>query len=258
MGRMLDSKFNVSLSAPMGLTLVFHWTWLLCWAFVSTYGLTWAFIYPCVFGIVILHELGHCYAARQYNLPIQNILIFPFGACAQIDLGMPTPKKEFVVTVAGPLVNVALILPLLLTSTLLQGVNVFGKVSYVVAYVNCGMLIFNLLPAFPMDGGRLLRAGLLAWLKCEYKATLIAARVSQFIAAAGAVLAAWMGMYVTVILAFFVCMTAEAELNRIMAALGMVVERGPATSFKVTVKLTPWKPTEKKSRLDSTLFRRGV
>jgi Zn-dependent protease len=118
-----------------------------------------------LFGSVVLHELGHALAARAFGIETAHITLYPFGGIAAIK-GMPdAPLTELTVAIAGPLVNFvlfAMFLPLWL---------VFGgSVLATMAGINLIMGVFNLVPAFPMDGGRVLRAVLsvgLGWWKAS-------------------------------------------------------------------------------------------
>lgn len=151
-----------------------------------------------LFAIVVLHELGHALAARQVGIGTRQILLLPIGGVAQIE-GMPEdPLEEIWVAVAGPLVNV--ILAVLASLALLAG-TYLARLGYVVPgvevlqfllYANLALLLFNLLPAFPMDGGRVLRA-LLALFVPLPLATTVAATLGRIMA----VLFAIAGFYYT-------------------------------------------------------------
>jgi len=105
-----------------------------------------------VFGSVLLHELGHALTARRFGIGTRDITLYPFGGIAAITAEPRQPRVELAVAVAGPLVNVALAgLGLWAWKLGLPGAGIF-------ATINAGMALFNLLPAYPMDGGRVLRA----------------------------------------------------------------------------------------------------
>lgn len=105
-----------------------------------------------VFGSVLLHELGHAMAGRAFGIPTRDITLYPFGGVASMQVQANRPKVELLVALAGPAVN--LVLAALGLVALQLGVAEAGL--FVV--INLVMGIFNLLPAYPMDGGRVLRA----------------------------------------------------------------------------------------------------
>ncbi|MCP9438687.1 MAG: site-2 protease family protein [Nitrospira sp.] len=118
---------------------------------------------------VLLHELGHCYVARRCHIPIERITLFVFGGVAQMRKEAPSPSAEALIAVAGPLVSfglggVCLGVALLLELTQ-QGFSFHGMIvlCILLGTVNLQLGLFNLLPGFPLDGGRILRAGLWAW-----------------------------------------------------------------------------------------------
>ena len=135
-----------------------------------------------LFFSVLLHELGHSYVALHYRIPIEQITLFIFGGVAHMRREAPSPKAEFLIAVAGPVVSFAIggtcLLFVILAESLqqqgLQGVIMLGAL---LGMVNVQLGLFNLIPGFPLDGGRVLRAGLWAWGKDFYRATKQAAVV---------------------------------------------------------------------------------
>jgi len=129
-----------------------------------------------LFGSVLLHELGHAVAARRYGVQMKGITLFIFGGVAEMTDEPPSPKAEFVVAIGGPLVSVALcVIFLALSLVMPTGVRPIDGETYVMqvnhaptaatyavvnylATINLALLIFNMVPAFPLDGGRVLRA----------------------------------------------------------------------------------------------------
>jgi Zn-dependent protease len=108
-----------------------------------------------VAGTVVLHELGHAYAAMRYGIKTAHITLYPFGGIAAIEQMPEEPAEELVIALAGPAVNFALFAAFGLGWSI-SGIELVG----LMAMMNLGMGLFNLLPAFPMDGGRVLRAAL--------------------------------------------------------------------------------------------------
>ncbi len=140
-----------------------------------------------VFFCVLLHEFGHAFAARRYGIRTPDITLFPFGGVARIERMPENPRQEIVVALGGPAVNVVIAAVLWLALTALGHA---GKLTpsdlgdswlAQVMLVNVMLLVFNLIPAFPMDGGRVLRA-LLALKLGHARATQIAAQIGQMVA----------------------------------------------------------------------------
>jgi Zn-dependent protease/predicted transcriptional regulator len=134
-----------------------------------------------LFCSVLLHELGHSYVAQRYRIPIGQITLFLFGGVAQMRAEPPTPKAEFLIAIAGPVVSFALgavclgaavAAEWLLKASGGQGFVVLGGL---LGIVNVQLGLFNLIPGFPLDGGRALRAGLWAWGRDFHQATSRAA-----------------------------------------------------------------------------------
>lgn len=132
---------------------------------------------------VLLHELGHSYVALRYRIPIERITLFIFGGVAHMRKEAPTPRAEFLIAVAGPLVSFVLgaaCFGLTALAELIQpprDVDGLIMLGALLGMVNLQLGLFNLIPGFPLDGGRVLRAGLWAWGKDFYRATKQAAVV---------------------------------------------------------------------------------
>jgi len=135
-----------------------------------------------LFASVVLHEFGHAIMARQVGLSIRGITLFFFGGLAEMDSEPPSPVAEFLVAVAGPAVSFLLAIGCFLTYGVLWGVAVSPAALGVVEYlglINLALLIFNLVPAFPLDGGRVLRSVLWYWKRDLRWATSIASRIGR-------------------------------------------------------------------------------
>jgi Zn-dependent protease/CBS domain-containing protein len=135
-----------------------------------------------LFVCIILHELGHAIVARHYNLPISQITLFIFGGVAEIKKEPTSPKVEFLMAIAGPIVSFILaIIAYFLTKVGTQlewPVPIIGVTAYL-ALINTVLAIFNLIPAFPLDGGRVFRAILWWWKNNLAWATRISAMVGS-------------------------------------------------------------------------------
>ena len=130
---------------------------------------------------VLLHELGHSYVALSYRIPIEQITLFLFGGVAHMRQEAPSPKAEFLIAIAGPIVSfvisggclaIVALADAVQQEQALRGVVMLGLL---LGFGNLQLGVFNLIPGFPLDGGRILRAGLWAWGKDYYRATKQAA-----------------------------------------------------------------------------------
>ena len=139
-----------------------------------------------MFASIVYHELAHALVARYYDIKIAGITLFIFGGVAELEDEPPTAKSEFLVAVAGPISSVLLAAVLYgLAVALPDGVpnEVFALLGYL-ALINMVLAIFNLVPAFPLDGGRMLRAGLWWWQGNLRSATRIAAMLGAVLGVA--------------------------------------------------------------------------
>lgn len=192
-------KGSIYFGRILGIKLFIHWTFLILigWIFMMHLGMGHssgqalagiAFILA-LFVCVTLHELGHALAARRYNFPTRHITLLPIGGVAQMEALPEKPAQELWVALAGPLVNliIALLLyiylsasgnaPAISTMQHMESHNFLSNLFF----ANVVLAIFNLIPAFPMDGGRVLRA-ILSFKLDRKKATKIAASIGQFLA----------------------------------------------------------------------------
>ena len=188
-----------------------------------------------VFGSVVLHELGHALTAAHFGVKTRGIMLWPLGGVAQLEQIPDEPREELLIAAAGPAVTIviALILYVVLrvTGVSLDYHNAFvghGTFLERLFWINVVLAAFNLLPAFPMDGGRILRA-LIAMRIDHTRATTIAAGIGQAFAIAFGIY----GLFVSgniwlVFIAFFVWIAAasEARASRFKSALdGIPVSR---------------------------------
>jgi stage IV sporulation protein FB len=168
-----------------------------------------------VFLCVLLHEFGHAFAARRYGIRTPDITLFPFGGVARLERMPEKPSEEIFVAIAGPLVNVAIAIGLWLAIGGFRWpdagyiIKLSGSIPGALMLVNVILVAFNLLPAFPMDGGRVLRA-LLAMRMDHARATQVAARIGQALA----VCLGFVGLFgnpMFILVAFFVFAAAASE-----------------------------------------------
>ena len=171
-----------------------------------------------LFAIVVLHELGHALAARRYGIGTKDITLLPIGGVARLDRMPEEPRQELAIAIAGPAVNVVLAIVFMIIARVVGGSSgwsfgLFGADSFadLLVRVNVILVLFNMIPAFPMDGGRVLRA-LLAMRLGYYRATAIAARLGQaFAILFGLAGMFWLDQPLLAVIAIFIWMVAAAE-----------------------------------------------
>ena len=178
-----------------------------------------------LFTCVVLHELGHSLVAQKFGLTVREIVLLPIGGIARLEKNPEKPLHELLIAAAGPLVNVALAILLFFIGgiavnfgalegrTLLEAPSGPPSLAVLWAWLftaNVALAVFNMIPAFPMDGGRVLRAALALKLGFS-RATRIATSVGQAIAFAFGLFGVLTGNFILVLVAFFVFMGAGQE-----------------------------------------------
>jgi Zn-dependent protease/CBS domain-containing protein len=224
-------KGTLKIGKIAGIGLFIHWTFLILIAFIiyvnykAGHNLTqilWSiFFILTIFVTVLLHELGHALAAKRYKLQTTDITLLPIGGLARLEKLPEKPSEELVVALAGPLVNIAIAF---ITSLFIQipansadlisqlSVGINSSTFFLNFFiVNVWLALFNLIPAFPMDGGRVLRAILSYRLK-RHIATKIAARIGQVLALGFIFIGIFYNPFL-VIIGIFVIMAAQIETN---------------------------------------------
>lgn len=173
-----------------------------------------------LFACVLAHEFGHIIAARRYGIRTPEVTLWPIGGVASLERIPDKPSEELVVALAGPAVNVviAAVLFLILGARMDSGAlanieNPEPGLLVRIAAANVVLVVFNMIPAFPMDGGRVLRA-LLAMRRPYVEATAIAARIGQ----GAAFVFALIGLFVNpilIVIALFIYLSATAEAQHV-------------------------------------------
>jgi Zn-dependent protease len=203
-------SWSWKLGRVAGIPIYVHWTFVILIVWLGGFVLA-------LFSCVVLHELGHALAARRFGVPTTDITLLPIGGVARLQRIPDRPGQELVVALAGPAVNVAIVAVLAgvfgvrLPSTAADSGQILNAGFWSkILLVNVFLAGFNMLPAFPMDGGRVLRA-LLA-MKLPYaRATRLAASIGQLMAIAFGLFGLSNGAPMLLFIALFVWIGAEAE-----------------------------------------------
>src|SRR5215207_2534838 len=219
----IDIKLHPSF-VLIGLWVIYQWGFRQDSGLTGTlYGLA---LVLSIFVLVLLHELGHSMMAHEYGLRVRDITLVPFGGIARIEQMPSRPRAEAMISLAGPLVNLAiglLLLPVLLMVGLAGGsdsIHDFARFGigdasltgflFYLLLANLTLAIFNLLPAFPLDGGRILRAGVTPFMGRQ-GATTVAVGIGLMLGLLIGVLGLLSGEYLIVLVMGFVVLAAIAE-----------------------------------------------
>jgi Zn-dependent protease/CBS domain-containing protein len=243
-------KWSLKLGKLLGIDVYLHFTFLLLLAFLGFYywrathnvdaALRGVAFIVALFGCVVLHELGHAFMARRYGIQTRDITLLPIGGIARLEKMPEKPMQEFWVALAGPAVNgvIAVVLLVGLAATggfaPVEELGVTGGSFWQrLIVLNLILVAFNLLPAFPMDGGRVLRA-LLAMRLGRRRATAIAANVGQGMAILFGIVGFFYNPFL-IFIAIFVYLGAQAEAGMVemqSALAGLRVRDAMMTRFR--------------------------
>lgn len=192
------ARHNIPLGRILGIPIGLDYSWflifgLLTWMLAGSYypaefknwppllywfmGATTAIM---LFASVLLHELGHSVVALRFKVPVRSITIFIFGGVAELGGEPPSAKAEFLIAIAGPIVSLSLGALCSVAQPVVAGIQpLWGLLKYL-AYINFALALFNLIPGFPLDGGRVFRAFVWSITKNMRQATMVAANVGRF------------------------------------------------------------------------------
>jgi len=255
-------KANLNLGSVSGIKIIVHWTFffLILWVVFDELkrgGTTESILFNvafvlAIFFCVVLHELGHALTAKRFGINTEKITLLPIGGMASLDKIPESPKQELLVVIAGPLVNVFIAVLLYLIAPIQELVNInftenietfsdFTLQNFLLYLfiVNVGLVIFNIIPAFPMDGGRILRA-LLAMKIDRVKATQIASSIGQFMALVFLLVGLLFNPFL-VFIALFIFLGAYGE-NQMVLHLSML--KGHTVEDAMMVNITIFKPED--------------
>jgi Zn-dependent protease len=250
--------WSLTIARVWGIPIRLHVTLILALPFLAlAYS---PFMAIGLFVSIVLHELGHSLVALRKGCRVREILLLPIGGAAQMERMPARPRDELLLAIAGPLVSAALFAALFFggryvpLANLIPGSGLYLNRLQVLGLVNAGLTLFNLLPSFPMDGGRILRA-LLAPRLGRLRATRIAARVGQVIAVLFVLYALHdvRHHFMLVIVGLFVFWTAGAEYRLVQLqeelkrhferfAAGQPGYPPPATGDRAWVSPPPYRP----------------
>ncbi|HUL10664.1 MAG TPA: site-2 protease family protein [Methylococcaceae bacterium] len=144
-----------------------------------------------LFMSVLLHELGHSVVALRYNVPVRSITLFIFGGVARIEAEPPSAHAEFFIAIAGPLVSLALAVLFYAVQPVVIDIQPLWGLAEYLAYINLALVLFNLIPGYPLDGGRVLRAIVWALTRNMRRATLLSANVGRFFGLLFIIIGGW-------------------------------------------------------------------
>ncbi len=239
-------RWSFPVGRLFGIPIKVHYTFLLLLAFIwyvesSVLGaeagfhsvIFWALIFACV----LLHELGHSLVAQSYGLTIASIILLPIGGVSQIAEIPREPIKEVAITIAGPVVNFLIAGILLLFAKMIDPSLQFSEISLQsgsmvvdLFWANIMLGLFNIVPAYPMDGGRILRA-LIAMKKGYADATRLAADVGK-VFAIGFIVAGFFYNWWLILIGIFVFSGASSEAEA--TALSSTLEKIRVSDLLIT------------------------
>lgn len=242
--RRAHSPWSLQVARVGGIPIRVHFTFLflLVWIFLAGgQNLNVVLLVVLLFLCVVLHELGHALVAQRFGVTTKDITLYPIGGVAMLQ-GRPKPVQEFWIALAGPAVNVVIALLLFGLSLVVSGhpptlSGIAPGASLIDALFTANLIlpVFNMVPAFPMDGGRVLRAAL-AFKLPEARATQIAGGIGQFLA----ILFGFVGLFVQnpiwMIIALFVFLGAAQEVQATVGLAfmeGKQVRDAMLTTFRV-------------------------
>jgi Zn-dependent protease len=243
-------KWSLKIGSLAGIGVYVHWTFLILIGWIvfvylkagATVAMAIegvAFVMA-IFGCVVLHELGHALAARRFHVETRDITLLPIGGVARLERIPEEPHQELWIAVAGPAVNVVIaggLLVILVLSNRLAPLESLtangGAFMTKLMVVNVILVVFNMIPAFPMDGGRVLRS-LLATTMDYVRATQIAATVGQVIAVGFGIIGLFFNPLLLIV-ALFVYLGAQQEAHAVAiraAMRGIPVRDAMITNFR--------------------------
>ena len=194
------NRHNIPLGKILGIQIGLDYSWFVIFALLTwmladsyypgefknwsplTYWLTGAVTAIMLFVSVLLHELGHSVIALRYKIPVRSITLFLFGGVAELAAEPPSAIAELLVAIGGPIVSLGLAVFFYALQPAVSGVEPLLGLTKYLAYINTALVLFNLIPGYPLDGGRVFRAIVWAVTGNMTRSTVIAANVGRLFA----------------------------------------------------------------------------
>lgn len=226
-----DNSMRLKIGSISGIDVLLHWTYILAPAYI-VYRLRWErndsweiigilmVLLVTISFWVLLHELGHALMARRFGVGTKDIMITPIGGLARLERMPLKPIQELLITLAGPVVNFLIaivfgVIVLVSGGPWIPSPDLTDLVQFptIMMWVNLALFLFNLIPAFPMDGGRVLRSGL-ALVMPYSTATSIAGRFGQVCAVSFSIYGLLSAKYLLIVVGVFVFFAARFEMKQ--------------------------------------------
>jgi Zn-dependent protease len=206
------NKHTLSMGKIIGIPIGIDYSWFLVfilftWVFASSYypsefqnwstaeyWIVGAATTVMLFVSVLLHELSHSIVARRYKIQVRRITLFIFGGVSEITSEASNARAEFWIAIAGPLMSAALAGLFAIVSPIVKSITPLYALTKYLAYINISLAIFNLIPGFPLDGGRVFRSIIWGANRNLRRATVIAANVGRFIAFGFILFGVWLAL----------------------------------------------------------------
>lgn len=219
-------KYSIKIGSAWGIPIELHITFILLMAVVFIFSTPYFFtLTMLLFVFVVIHELSHSVVARHYNIKVRKIVLYPIGGVSEIDEIPDNPRVEWRMAAAGPLSSIiiglffyglSLVTPITTVGTL------YGSFTLDMAILNSFLGAFNLIPAFPMDGGRVFRALLAERMKYA-DATKYAAYIGRLLGIIMAAVGLFYNIFLTIIGVFvYIGASEEAEQTIVSTTMARV------------------------------------
>ena len=248
--------WSIKLGRIFGIDIKMHLTFLLilgwgAFAYGGNAGPLYGVIVTLgLFTLVLLHELGHSLAAMGYGIGVKDITLLPIGGVARLERMPEKPVQELLVALAGPAVNIVLalvLLPIVAVLSLVQGIplsfnllaqsGLLGFLTFLLS-ANISLAVFNMIPAFPLDGGRVFRASL-GFFTNYQKATQMAAAVGRMLAIGLGLLAIFTGQFWLGLIALFIFVVGGQEAQMVAARSALRQAQAGQIVARNTMALSP-------------------